>query len=108
MSSRTSGNVDTEYKSKLYIDSDANVSVPAGFALWSPEAVVFNGTVNFTTDANDYNGLGLFTNVGSNVTFGNDARVTINGVEASSLGYKVIVNGTNIVLLKRKTVFLFK
>ena len=105
---RTSGNVDTEYKSKLYIDSDANVSVPAGFALWSPAAVVFNGPVNFTTDEANYDGLVLFTNVGSNVTFENGARITINGVDANSLGYKVVVNGTNIALLKKGAMFLFK
>ena len=105
---RTSGNVDTEYTSKLYIDADAKVSVSAGFALWSPVAVVFNGPVNFTTDETNYDGLVLFSNVGSNVTFGNNARVTINGADANSLGYKVVVSGTNIALLKKGAMFLFR
>ena len=106
---RTDGNAaDTEYKSKLYIDSDANVSIRAGFELWSPAAVEFNGPVNFTTDETNYDGLVLFSNVGSNVAFGNNARVTINGADANSLGYKVVVSGTNIALLKKGSMFLFR
>lgn len=90
-------------KSKLFIDPDAVLSVPVGFMLWSPAAVVFDGPVNFTTDEMPLpQTLVLFKDVGTNVTFGNNRRITVNGVDIDQLSYRVKVVGTNIVL-KRKT-----
>ena len=88
---------DEETASKLFIDSDAVLSVPAGFALWSPVAVVFDGPVNFTTDATELNGLVLFENAGSNVTFGSNASFTINGEQKKA--YEMRQRGTDIILI---------
>lgn len=101
---RNSGQGDTEYQKKLYIDSNAVLSVPAGFALWSPVAVEFNGTVNFTTDATDYNGLVLFSNIGTRQTvhFGNNAVIKINGEEYDRSLYTVKIKNSNLMLVDRR------
>ena len=98
---RTSEQADTEYKSKLYIDPDAVLSVPAPFALWSPEAVVFNGPANFTTDATELEGLVLFSNVGQNFSRGDHASITINGAAPDWSRYRARLVGTDYVLEKR-------
>ena len=92
---------------KLFIDSDAVISVPAGFDLWSPNAIEFNGPVNFTT-ASHTQSLVLFSDVGSNITFGNNMSIRVNGVEVYNYAgmdqsrYRVKVDGGNLVL-KRKS-----
>ena len=100
---RDSSQHDTEFKKKLYIDPDAVLSVPAGFELWSTEAVMFNGTVNFTTDKTGYEELVLFQNIGrgGNVTFGNNAVIKINGKEYDKSLYFIRIKNSNLVLCKR-------
>ena len=60
----------TEFRSGLYIDPDAVLSVPAGFSLWSPVKMVIDGPVNFTTNGDVSDGMVLFDNMGSDVKFG--------------------------------------
>ena len=100
---RDSSQHDTEFKQKLYIDPDAVLSVPAGFELWSTEAVMFNGTVNFTTDETGYEELVLFQNIGRgrNVTFGDNAVIKINGKEYDKSLYFIRIKNSNLVLCKR-------
>lgn len=95
---------------KLFIDLDAIMSVPAGFALWSPYSFEFNGTVNFTT-ASHPKTLVLFRNVGSDpgkITFGGNMRIKVNGAEVydhsemNMSRYYVKIVGTDLVL-KRKS-----
>ena len=92
---------DEDTASKLFIDPDAVLSVPAGFELWSPVAVEFNGTVNFTTDETDYNELVLFRNIGTDVPFGNNAVIKINGEEYDKSLYFIRIKNSNLVLCKR-------
>lgn len=82
----------------LYIESDAVLSVPAGFALWAPTAIDFNGPVNFTTDETNFTELVLFSNVGSNLNMGENAVIKLNGETVSSDKYIVKVVGTNLIL----------
>ena len=84
---------------RIFIDPDAVLSVPAGFQLWAPTAVEFNGPVNFTTSTTNYDGLELFTNVGGTVNFGASAAFTINGQAVG--GYKMMKVGNKIVLKKK-------
>ena len=99
---RDSSQNDTEYKGKLYIDSDAVLSVPAGFALWSPAAVVIDGTVNFTTDQETYENLTLFTNMGSSISFLANSRITVNGDEIDWTKHQKKIIGTSLVLMKKR------
>lgn len=98
---QTSSLTSSEYKSKLYIDSDAKVSLPAGFALWSPADVVIDGPVNFTTGEAGYDSLTLFSNVGSTVTFSNGCAITVNGAAYNQAKYRLVVNNGNLILRKR-------
>ena len=92
----------TDDSSKLFIDPDAVLSVPAGFALWSPYGFVFNGPVNFTTDELPIpQTLVLFRNVGTDVTLGTNMRIKINGVDVDEASYRVKVVGTDIVLRRK-------
>ena len=94
---------DTPYKYKLYIDQDANVSVPAGLRLWEPlNGIVFDGPVNFTTDATDYDGLVLFEGVGSSgLTFGEHYKVSINGIDLDRSNYLVRRENGRLVVKKK-------
>ena len=89
--------------SKLFIDPDAVLSVPAGFELWSPVAVEFNGTVNFTTDEPDYEELVLFNNIGTKKTvhFGANAVIKINGEEYDKSLYFIRIKNSNLLLCKK-------
>ena len=95
---------DTEYKSKLYIDPDAIISVPAGFRLWAPVAIAFNGPVNFTTDVADYDGLVLFDNIGTGLN--KPARecanlISINGAPIDRRHYMVKRLNGQLVIKKK-------
>ena len=94
---------DPDTASKLYIDPDAVLSVPADFELWSPEAVEFNGTVNFTTNETDYEELVLFRYIGTRntVTFGDNAVIKINGKEYDKSLYFIRIKNSNLVLCKK-------
>ena len=108
---------DGNAKSKLFIDSDAVLSVPAGFALWSPAAVVFDGPVNFTTDTYPQI-IPLFTNIGTaaNFSFGDKAVISLNGVEvyrkdggsSKTSRYVPRLTGTSLVLKRKYLAFTFR
>ena len=86
---------------KLFVDSDAVLSVSAGFRLWAPTAVVLDGPIDFKTDETDYNNLLLLDNVGTAVTFGANFAVSINGTSLNlgqGSSYKVVKVGTQLVL----------
>ena len=93
---------DPDTAEKLFIDSDAVLSVRAPFSLWSPAAVVVDGPVNFTTDATDYTGLVLFTNAGTNGSFGENAVIKINGtaIGGPASQYRAKFVGTSLVVKK--------
>ena len=87
--------------SKLFVDPDAVLSVPAGFRLWAPVAAVLNGPIDFKTDATDYRDLLLLDNVGSDVTFGPSFAVSINGTSLNlgqGSSYKVVKVADTLVL----------
>ena len=108
-------------QSKLFIDPDAVLSVPAGFALWSPEAVVFNGPVNFTTDTYPQI-IPLFTNIGASANvpldemFGEHAAIMLNGETiytksggvAGTSRYMLKLIGTNLMLKRKHLAFTFR
>ncbi len=104
-------------QSKLFIDPDAILSVPAGFALWSPAAVVFNGPVNFTTDTYSQI-IPLFSNIGAaeNFSFGDNAVISLNGVEvwrktggvAATSRYVPRLTGAGLVLKRKHLAFTFR
>ena len=108
---------DNEYKRMLFIDPDAVVSVPAGFELWNPEegivpegmySIIFNGTVNFTTDEADFEKLTLFKNVGTGqrkIYFGQNAVIKVNGEEYDRSVYIRKIIGSDLVLKKKKDSF---
>lgn len=87
---------------KLFVDADAVLSVPAGFRLWAPTAVVLDGPIDFTTDAANYKDLLLLDNVGTAVTFGANFAVSINDTPLNDLpggaSYKVKLVGDRLVL----------
>ena len=86
---------------KLFVDSDAVLSVSAGFRLWAPTAVVLDGPIDFKTDETDYNNLLLLDNVGTAVTFGPNFAVSINDTSLNlgqGSSYKVVKVGTQLVL----------
>ena len=91
-------------QSKLFIDSDAVFSVPAGFSFgWDPIAIVLDGPVmDFTTDATDYVGLVLLNNIGS-VAPGGRFAVTVNGAPLDANAYVARVRKAEGILtvLKR-------
>ncbi len=94
---------------RLYIDPDANVSVPAGFALWSPTKVFFNGPVNFTTDNPNAKNIILFSGIGSDVQFDANAAIRINGtpVEFGAGSRRILmIKDGNLVLQNRKNVII--
>ena len=94
---RNSDQSDTEYKSKLYIDSDAILSVPAGFVLWSPAAVVIDGPVDFmTTETILPDGFVLLSGMGTDVTITRNASFTINGLPVEQFMCKVKVVGSTL------------
>ena len=87
---------------RLYFDPDAKFSVPAGFTLWNPVEVVFNGPMNFTTDATDYSNLVLLNGIGpdksklTNEYF----SVSINGVPLDTTAYRVRKSGGKLITTK--------
>ena len=96
---------------KLFVDSDAVLSVPAGFLLWAPTAVVLDGPIDFKTDAVDYRNLELLDNVGTSVTFGPNFAVSINGVSLNlgqGSSYKVVKVGTTLVLKRFGSALRFR
>ncbi len=105
----TFGTAGRTRSSGIYIDTNAVLSVSSGFSLGSPPAVVFDGSVNFTTDAHAQT-LTLFTNIGTGFSWGDNAVIKVNGVElwrksgegADAACYVAKLAGTNLVL-KRKT-----
>ena len=92
--------------SGLYIDPDANVSVPVGFSLWSPVNVVLNGPLDFTTNDPVSEGMVLLDNMGSNVKYGENfnrhTSVSINGTPLEQLGYYVFCDRMNNRLVTKK------
>lgn len=88
---------------RLYFDPDAKFSVPAGFTLWNPVEVVFNGPMNFTTDATDYSNLVLLNGIGpdksklTNEYF----SVSINGVPLDTTAYRVRKSGGKLITTKK-------
>ena len=90
--------------SGLYIDSDAVLSVPAGFSLWAPAKVIIGGPVNFTTTDDVSEGMVLFDKMGSNVEYGENfnrrTSVSINGVPVEQLGYSVVRRNGQFVTKK--------
>ena len=101
--------------SGIYIDADAVLSVPSGFSLGSPPVVVFNGPVNFTTDAHTQT-LPLFTGIGAGFSWGDAAVIKVNGVEvwrktgagADTARYVAKVVGTSLVLKRKHLAFTFR
>ena len=99
---------DTADRGKLFIDPDAKVSVPAGFALWEPlNGGVIDGHINFTTDEVDYDSLVLLKGAGkrSKVTFGSNARITINGEDYDRSAYMIRFVGPDMTLRKKRRFF---
>ena len=100
---------DDDTASRLFIDPDADVALPAGFALWSPEKVVFNGTVRFTTaDTSRPRQIVLLTDVGPEFTFGDQARILLNGAEIDALNYSAKVVGTELILKRKVFAVLYR
>lgn len=87
---------------RLYIDQDAVLSVPAGFALWNPTAVVIDGPVNFTTEDEITDGFVLLDNTGSSVSFGDHAAFSINGVTIDRDVYSVRRRNGQIIVKERR------
>ena len=103
--------LDESTAGKLFVDSDAVLSVPAGFLLWAPKAVVLDGPIDFKTDAVDYRNLELLDNVGTSVTFGPNFAVSINGVSLNlgqGSSYKVVKVGTTLVLKRFGSALRFR
>ncbi len=101
--------------SKLFVDSDAVLSVPAGFRLWAPPAVVLDGPIDFQTDeATNYKDLVLLDNLGSGVQqpFGTNFVVSINGTPLKDLpggtSYKVKLVDDTLVLKRFGSAFRFR
>ena len=99
-------------QSKLFIDSDAILSVPAGFALWAPTAVVMDGPIDFKTDEANYKDLLLLDNLGSDVQIGPNFAVSINGTRLKDLpggtSYKVKLAGDTLVLKRFGSALRFR
>ena len=87
-------------QSKLFIDQDALISVPAGFELWSPGEIVIDGQVDFTTSETNYRQLVLFANLGDSIMLGENAVFTVNGKEFNPDRYYLQPIGTSLVLKK--------
>ena len=97
--------------SKLFVDPDAVLSVPAGFRLWAPVAAVLNGPIDFKTEATDYRDLLLLDNVGTDVTFGPSFAVSINGTSLNlgqGSSYKVVKVADTLVLKRFGSAFRFR
>ena len=100
--------------SKLFVDSDAVLSVPAGFRLWAPTAVVLDGPIDFKTDAANYKDLLLLDNLGSGVQqpFGANFAVSINGTPLNDLpggtSYKFRLVGDQLMLKRFGAAFRFR
>jgi len=96
---------------KLFVDSDAVLSVPAGFRLWAPTAVVLDGPIDFRTDATDYRDMMLLDNVGTTVTFGPNFAVSINGTSLNlgqGSSYKVVKVADTLVLKRFGSALRFR
>ena len=98
----TFGTAQRTRSSGLYIDPDAVLSVPAGFELWSPAAVVIDGPVDFTTSETDYDGLVLFANTGSSVSYGEHAAFSINGMPLDTSKYALRRRNGQLLLRERQ------
>jgi len=104
--------LDESTAGKLFVDSDAVLSVPAGFALWAPTAVVLDGPIDFKTDEANYKDLLLLDNLGSDVHFGPNFAVSINGTRLKDLpggtSYKVKLAGDTLVLKRFGSALRFR
>ena len=111
----TFGTAGRTRSSGIYIDSNAVLSVSSGFSLGTPPKVVFDGPVNFTTDAHVQT-LTLFTDIGTGFSWGDNAVIKVNGVEvwrktgagADSARYITKVIGTSLVLKRKHLAFTFR
>ena len=102
---------DDDTASKLFVDPDAVLSVPAGFSLWAPAAVVLNGPIDFKTDATDFRDLLLLDNVGTTVSFGPNFAVSINGTSLNlgqGSSYKVVKVADTLVLKRFGSAIRFR
>ena len=104
--------LDESTAGKLFVDSDAVLSVPAGFLLWAPKAVVLDGPIDFKTDEANYKDLLLLDNLGSDVQIGPNFAVSINGTRLKDLpggtSYKVKLVGDTLVLKRFGSAFRFR
>ena len=105
----------TSDTSKFFVDPDAVLSVPAGFRLWAPAAVVLDGPIDFQTDAaTNYKDLVLLDNLGSGVQqpFGANFAVSINGTPLGDLpggtSYKLKLEDGQLVLKRFGVAFRFR
>ena len=104
--------LDESTAGKLFVDSDAVLSVPAGFLLWAPKAVVLDGPIDFKTDEANYKDLLLLDNLGSDVQIGPNFAVSINGTRLKDLpggtSYKVKLAGDTLVLKRFGSALRFR
>ena len=104
--------LDESTAGKLFVDSDAVLSVPAGFLLWAPKAVVLDGPIDFKTDEANYKDLLLLDNLGLDVQIGPNFAVSINGTLLKDLpggtSYKVKLVGDTLVLKRFGSALRFR